>query len=189
MKNSHDRDWKECEEQAQENLPLELHPAPQLEANPHLIMPLILHLDSHPEGHVSWGCHGSIDVTIMLGLRAPIQVDIRGLEPQGWVNLKTYVLQDTEDEESKKKVISLVGRIMIWSNHVQDHLTIIKLMAKKNDVNKLSKRFMRVGEKHGKKLCWLGEANDKDVRRKKVRNTTKKGLNCIKLPSHESLNL
>lgn len=88
---------------------------------------------------MSWGCHGSIDVAVMLGLRALIQVDIRGLDSQGWVNLKTYVLQDTGDEDSKKKVISLVGRIMIWSNRVQDHLTNIKLMVKKNDVNKLSR--------------------------------------------------
>lgn len=47
----------------------------------------------------------------------------------------------------------------------------------------------RVGEKHSKKLCWLGKANDKDVRRKNVRNTIKKGLNGIKLPSDKSLNL
>lgn len=148
---------------------------------------------------MSWRCHGSIDMGVMLGLRALIQVDIRGLDSQGWVNLKTYVLQDTGDEDSKKKVISLVGRIMIWSNRVQDHLTNIKLMVKKNDVNKLSRRLTdlgqmgqrveRIGEKHSKKLCWLGEANDKDVKRKKVRNTIKEGLNGIKLPSDESLNL
>lgn len=53
----------------------------------------------------------------------------------------------------------------------------------------MGQRVERIGEKHSKKLCWLGEANDKDVKRKKVRNTIKEGLNGIKLPSDESLNL
>lgn len=57
------------------------------------------------------------------------------------------------------------------------------------DLGQIGRRVERVGEKHSKKLCWLGEANDKDVRRKNVRNIIKKGLNGIKLPSDESLNL
>lgn len=57
------------------------------------------------------------------------------------------------------------------------------------DLGQIGRRVERVGEKHRKKLCWLGEAKDKDVRRKNVRNTIKKGLNGIKLPSYESLNL
>ena len=50
-------------------------------------------------------------------------------------------------------------------------------------------RRVRVGEKGTKWPCWLGEANNRNIQWKMVRNTEKRGRDGINLTSCESLNL
>ena len=69
------------------------------------------------------------------------------------------------------------------SHRVQNNLANVKLLAKEDGVNEssrwlvdqglMSRRVERVGKKGSKRPCWFGEANNRNVKWKRVENTKK----------------
>ena len=132
-----------------------------------------------------WEVGGAMTIymVVVLGIGAPIQVGMGSLDPQGWINLKSNVLQDPKDKKGERKAITFIGRIVVRSHHIQDDLTDVELLADENDMNEPSKwstyldlmgRWVEwIGEESSKEPCLLREANDGDVRRQWVRSATK----------------
>ena len=75
----------------------------------------------------------------MLSLRALIQEGMGSLNPQCRVYLKTYILQNLQDEKGKGKGVSSKIWIMGMSNVIQNYLVDIELVAREYGMNKLSR--------------------------------------------------